>query len=110
MREKFPAAGCSAAGSFVWITAVILSGEEKSIHDDKVACAAPHNKQVKNLMTSKVFVFIVKEWQLQRVDDAAHSVDDSSGKEPSECCGRHVVEDLCESQDTGPAHPNIKDR
>lgn len=61
-------------------------------------------------MAPEVFVLIVKERQLQRIDHAAHSVDDAAGQEPAERCGGHVVEYLRESQYAGPAHPDIKYR
>ena len=60
-------------------------------------------------MASEVFVPVIKEGQLQGIDHAAHGVDNAACQEPAECSGRHIVQDLGEGKDAGPAHPDIED-
>lgn len=108
MQIKNPGCRVLCSRDFCRIISVILSGKKESVHDNKMACASTHNKQMENLMTPEVFVPIIKERQLQCVDNAACGINNAPGQEPAECRGRHIVEDLSESQDTGPAHPNVE--
>lgn len=45
------------------------------IHENKVADASAHHKQVENFMRTEVLVFRVKDGQFQGVDHAAHRVE-----------------------------------
>src|SRR5699024_3051098 len=82
--------------------------KQEGIHYYKVAGASAHDKKVEDLVAPAVFVPAVKDRKLQRVDDAAHSVNDSACQQPSECCGGHIVQDLGEGQYAGPAHSDIE--
>lgn len=55
-----------------------------TVHQHIVAEAAAHHKEVEDLMGSKIFVLGIEEGQFQRVNDAAHRIDDASGQEPCE--------------------------
>ena len=74
-----------------------------------MASAPAHYKEVEDLVAAEVLMPVVEKRQLQRVDDAAHRIDDTAGKEPAERRGGHVVEDLRKCQYTGPAHSDIED-
>lgn len=74
-----------------------------------MACASAHYEEMEDLVASEVFVPVIKEGQLQGIDHAAHGVDNAACQEPAECSGRHVVQDLGEGKDAGPAHPDIED-
>lgn len=63
---------------------------------------------MEDLVAAEVFMFAVKDRKLQRVDHTAYGVNDPSGEEPSERCRGHVVQNLCECQNAGPAHPDIE--
>src|SRR5699024_6823417 len=82
--------------------------KQEGIHYYKVAGASAHDKKVEDLVAPEVFVPAVKDRKLQRIDDAAHSVNDSACQQPSECCGGHIVQDLGEGQYAGPAHSDIE--
>lgn len=68
----------------------------KSIHYYKVTCTSGHYKQVKDLVASEIFVLIIKNRKFECVDDASYSVDDTACQQPSECCRRKCVKQLCE--------------
>lgn len=72
-----------------------------------MACAAAHDEQVKDLVQSKVFPVVFKPGELQRVDDAAHGVDDATGKKEAEAQGRQLVEQRSNGYDTKPAHGDV---
>ena len=43
----------------------------KYIHNNKVADASGHDKQMKDFMGAEVFMVRVKDWELQRIDHSA---------------------------------------
>lgn len=57
---------------------------QKRKHQDKMAEAPAHHKQMKNLMRAKVFMFIVKDRKLQRVDQSTDGVNDPACQKPCE--------------------------
>lgn len=54
------------------------------IHEDKVAYASAHHKQMKNLMGAEIFVPGVKDGELQRIDHAAHRIENAAREKPQE--------------------------
>lgn len=61
-------------------------------------------------MASEIFVFAVKERKLQRIDHSSDRVDHSAGKEPSEGCQGHGIQDLGKCKYAGPSHSDIQNR
>lgn len=78
-----------------------------SIHDDKVADASSHHKQMENFMRTKIFMLCIKNWQLKRINHASYGVNDSSCQKPSKCSGRKAVQNLRKCKHTGPSHTDI---
>ena len=79
----------------------------KYIHNNKVADASGHDKQMKDFMGAEVFMTGIKNRKLQRVDNAAYGIDDAASQEPSEGCRGKGVQKLGESQYAQPAHGNV---
>ena len=44
-----------------------------------MADAATHNEQVEDFMWAKIFMFGIKNWQFQGVNDTANRIDNPSG-------------------------------
>lgn len=82
----------------------------KGIHQYEVTEAATHDKQVKDLMTSKAFVCPVKNRKLKCINDAADGIDNSTCKQPPKCCTGQVVDDIRKCEHAHPAHGNINHR
>ena len=81
MQEMLPAASSLYTGN-IRINGYYL--KYKCIHHYEVAGTSGHNKEMKDLMASEIFVLIVKDWKLQSIDHAANGVDDTTGQQPSE--------------------------
>ena len=73
-----------------------------------MAGASGHYEQMEDLVASEIFVLIVENRKFECIDDTAYSIDDTAGKEPSECRGGQGVEQLGKCQDAGPTHSNVK--
>lgn len=58
----------------------------KGIHHDIVAEASGHDEKMEDLVGTEVLVAGVEDRKLQGVDNAAHGIDDASGKEPAKGC------------------------
>lgn len=82
----------------------------KSVHHHEVACASSHDEEVKDLMASEILMLAVKERKLQRIDHSADRIDYSAGKEPSESCQGHGIQDLGKCKYAGPSHSDIQNR
>lgn len=54
------------------------------IHEDKVAHASAHHKQMENLMGAEIFVSGVKDRELQRIDHASHRIENAACEKPKE--------------------------
>lgn len=54
------------------------------IHEDKVAYASAHHKQMENLMRTEIFVPGVKDGELQRINHAAHRIENAACEKPEE--------------------------
>lgn len=52
------------------------------VHKDKMTDASAHYKQMENFVGAKVFMFGIKDRQLERIDDAAHGIDDTTCQKP----------------------------
>lgn len=72
-----------------------------------MACASAHYKQMEDLVQAKVLPVVLKPGKLQRVDDAAHGVDDTAGQKEAEAQGRQLVEQRSNGYDTKPAHGDV---
>ena len=62
-----------------------LCGYE-GIHYDIMAEASGHDEEMEDLVGTEVLVAGVEDRKLQGVDNAAHGIDDASGKEPAKGC------------------------
>lgn len=58
----------------------------KGIHHDIVAEASGNDEKMEDLVGTEVLVAGVEDRKLQGVDNAAHGIDDASGKEPAKGC------------------------
>ena len=56
----------------------------KAVHQNKMADASAHHKQVKYFMGAKGLVKLVKYRKLQCVNDTPDGVNDTAGQKPSE--------------------------
>ena len=59
-------------------------------------------------MAAEIFVELVKQRQLQSVDNATDGVNDATGKEPAKGCDRQGFHKGLEHQHAEPAHGNVK--
>lgn len=80
----------------------------EEIHQDQMAGAAAHYKQMEDFVGTEVLVPGVEQGKLQRINDAAHGVDDPSCQQPSEGCAGKTGNDLGKSDYAGPSHGNIE--
>ena len=87
-----------------------ISSLQNLIHHNKMAKTSSHDKKMKNLMTSKIFMDTVKPLQLKSIDHASHGVDHTSGKQPSKCYGRELIKQGRKHDNTYPAHGDIDER
>lgn len=73
--------------SALWLNDILcgrrISGHIK-IHEDKVTHASAHHKQMENLMRTEIFVSGVKDGELQRIDHAAHRIENAACEKPQE--------------------------
>lgn len=53
---------------------------DKKEHDDEMAEAAAHDKQVENFMTAEIRMGRIEKRKLQSVNDAADRIDDAAGQ------------------------------
>lgn len=58
-------------------------------------------------MGAEILVSGIKDRQLECIDDAAHGINDSSGKKPQESAFGKRVPECAEDAQTYPAHGNI---
>ena len=79
------------------------------IHEDKVAYASSHHKQMEDLVGTEILMLCIEDRQFQGVDDSAYGVDDPAGKEPEECVSRQCVPQRAENGETCPPHGDIED-
>ena len=82
----------------------------KYIHNDKVAEAAAHDKQMEDFMGTEIFVPSVKYRQLHSVNNAADGVNNAAGQKPQKSACGQCVQNPGKRQEANPAHANIKDR
>ena len=82
---------------------------DKKEHDDKMAEAAAHDKQVENFMTAEIRMGRIEKRKLQSVNDAADRIDDAAGQQPGKLCDRQCVKQLGEGKDACPSHGDIQD-
>ena len=79
-------------------------------HDNEMAEASAHDKQVEDLMGAEILVSGIEERKLQCIDDTADGVNDASGYEPQEGCGGEGGYQRHHGEDTEPSHGNIDQR
>lgn len=48
------------------------------IHNDEVAGTASHYEEMKDFVCTKIFMFVIKNRKLQRVDDTTYGVNNAS--------------------------------
>lgn len=77
------------------------------IHKNKVAYAPGHYKKMKDFVGTEIFVHRVKNGQLQRVDHAAHRVDDTARKKPQEGAAGQRVPQGAEYAKAYPSHGDV---
>ncbi len=82
---------------------------DKKEHDDEMAEAAAHDKQVENFMTAEIWMGRIEKRKLQSVNDAADRIDDAAGQQPGKLCDRQCVKQLGEGKDACPSHGDIQD-
>lgn len=82
--------------------------EQVCVHYDKVTGASCHNEQMKDLMTSEIFMTVIEDREFQCINDAANRVNDTACKKPSERCRGQCVQDLGKGENTGPSHSDIQ--
>ena len=75
------------------LSGAVLSGvrpkgllQDVCIHKNVVAEASTHDEKMEDLVGTEVLVAGVEDRKLQGVDNAAHGIDDASGKEPAKGC------------------------
>lgn len=56
--------------------------------------ASTHNEEMKNLMTSKILVFCVKDWKFEGVNNSSNCVNNTAGKKPGKFEVGQIVEQL----------------
>ena len=78
------------------------------IHHHVVAETPGHNKEMEDLVAAEVFMSGIKNRQLQRIDDAAHGIKNSSGQEPEKCGAGKIAPKLAQCKYTEPSHGNIQ--
>ena len=72
-----------------------------------MAHAPSHHKQMENLMGAEILMPGIEDWQLQRIDDAAHCVYNPAGQQPTEGLPGQRIDNLGKSQDAYPSHRYI---
>lgn len=80
------------------------------IHNNKVTDTARHDKHMENLMGAEIFESGVQLWQLQRVDDAAYGIKDTSCKQPVKSGYGKLMIKRGKRKYADPSHGDIKDR
>lgn len=80
------------------------------IHEDKVADASSHDKEMKYLMGAERLMLCVEDWQFQRVNDTADGVNDTADQKQHEAAGGKCIPKLSENQYADPSHGDINDR
>lgn len=68
------------------VFAYLLNGYgcNEKVHNDKVAGASKHDKDMEDFMGTEVLVSGIKNRELQTVNNSADGVNDTSGQQPSE--------------------------
>ena len=69
----------------------------KTVHHHIMAETAAHDKEMKNLMGAEIFMAVVEERQLHRLDNAAQGIDNAAGQEPQKSCRGKRADDLGDS-------------
>ena len=75
-----------------------------SVHKDKVTEASSHDKEMKNLMASKLCRKVVENLEFQPIDEAAYGVDDPSCQKPHESSFGQGIDQGPEDKNAGPSH------
>ena len=70
--------------------------------------APAHDKEMENLVGAEIFVDRIKKWELQRVDHAAHGVDDAACKEPEKRGERQRRVQGLDREDHDPSHADVE--
>ena len=83
-------------------------GSDEAVHHDQMAGASSHNKQMKNFMGTEPGVSGVEQRKLQRVNDAAHGVNNTAGQKPEESGGGQAVNESGKGQHADPSHGDIQ--
>ena len=61
-----------------------------------MAEASGHDKEMKDLVRTEIFVAVIEDRKFQCVDDTSHRVDDASGQKPAESRSGEGVENRIE--------------
>ena len=72
-----------------------------------MAEASGHDKEMKDLVRTEIFVAVIEDRKFQCVDDTSHRVDDASGQKPAESRSGEGVENRIEGKDAEPPHGNV---
>lgn len=59
-------------------------GKKECVHYNEMARASAHHEEMEDLMASEILMPAVKNRKLQRIDDAADRINNTSGKKPAE--------------------------
>ena len=73
------------SGAVPFCDAIFLRHIQK--HENEVAHASTHYKEVEHLMRTEVLMFGIKNGKFQRVDHTTNGVDQSAGQQPDKCGG-----------------------
>lgn len=88
----------------------ITKSQQIYIHQNEVAQASPHHKEVEDLMASEIFRKPLKYLELKTVQNSAQGVDDSSRQQPEKSFLWKRGKERFHDKNAGPSHGNIDHR